>query len=430
MRVEIPVGEVLWLWKAGKQQTESYGFRLAFGEALVLFHIALSELLERLVKHTLLRSGYARMAGKLVKSPVTIGCLQSFGSRGSEAEEEGGGIGGSSGGGGTSMCCVLQGAERVFPSAGNGGKHGTGAGGGKVIGGTPVNAQDLPLESLWAAGLDEGMGFPQRCSYANQHSTLAATSATANHASPANHDELWRERNLTHRTPTTSTGIDSSITDEIWTSASEVRRFCRTSTTSTGIGSSLNLHENNRSLESRDGDFYSTDIEDSKDTSYRRFYPTTPTTSGLGSSSDRQSVETQCGSRDLPDHLWAAAMEDGFSRFNAMKSLQTITRQPRPNHDWVKTERISRFTKHRTISQSPQHEQEIWTSKLNESAVVSGYATQRNLGPHKCHHQARRSFSTSIVADLAITPDGSQQSLGSAEFLVSLDVVSVSCLDL
>lgn len=187
----------------------------------------------------------------------------------------------------------------------------------------------------------------------------------------------------------------------------------------------MNLHENNRSLESRDGDFYSTDIEDSKDT-YRRFYPTTPTTSGLGSSSDRQSVETQCGSRDLPDHLWAAAMEDGFSRFNAMKSLQTITRQPRPNHDWVKTERISRFTKHRTISQSPQREQEIWTSKLNESGV-SGYATQRNLGPHKCHHQARRSFSTSIVADLAVTPDGSQQSLGSGEFLVSLDVVSMSC---
>lgn len=225
------------------------------------------------------------------------------------------------------------------------------------------------------------------------------------------------------RTPTTSTGIGSSITDEIWTSANE-RRFCRTSTTSTGIGSSLNLHENNRSLESRDGDFYSTDIEDSKDTSYRRFYPTTPTTSGLGSSSDRQSVETQCGSRDLPDHLWAAAMEDGFSRFNAMKSLQTITRQPRPNHDWVKTERISRFTKHRTISQSPQREQEIWTSKLNESPVVSNYATQRSLGPHKCHHQARRSFSTSIVADLAVTPDGSQQSLGSGEFLVSLVVVS------
>jgi len=213
-----------------------------------------------------------------------------------------------------------------------------------------------------------------------------------------------------------------------------VRRFCRTSTTSTGIGSSLNLHENNRSLESRDGDFYSTDIEDSKDTSYRRFYPTTPTTSGLGSSSDRQSVETQCGSRDLPDHLWAAAMEDGFSRFNAMKSLQTITRQPRPNHDWVKTERISRFTKHRTISQSPQREQEIWTSKLNESAIVSGYATQRNLGPHKCHHQARRSFSTSIVADLAVTPDGSQQSLGSGEFLVSrcrccLRVLLMRCLD-
>lgn len=229
------------------------------------------------------------------------------------------------------------------------------------------------------------------------------------------------------RTPTTSTGIDSSITDEIWTSANEAK-FFRTSTTSTGIGSSLNLHENNRSLESRDADFYSTDIEDSKDT-YRRFFPNTPTTSGLGSSSDRQSVETRRGSKDLPDHLWAAAMEDGFSRFNAMKSLQTITRQPRPNHDWVKTERISRFTKHRTIGQSPQREEEIWTSKLNESNV-STYATQRMNGPHKCHHQTRRSFSTSIVADLAVTPDGSQQSLGSGEFLVSflsLDVVSRCC---
>lgn len=236
---------------------------------------------------------------------------------------------------------------------------------------------------------------------------------------------------LIPRTPTTSTGIDSSITDEIWTSANEAK-FFRTSTTSTGIGSSLNLHENNRSLESRDADFYSTDIEDSKDT-YRRFFPNTPTTSGLGSSSDRQSVETRRGSKDLPDHLWAAAMEDGFSRFNAMKSLQTITRQPRPNHDWVKTERISRFTKHRTIGQSPQREEEIWTSKLNESNVVSTYATQRMNGPHKCHHQTRRSFSTSIVADLAVTPDGSQQSLGSGEFLVSflcdssLDVVSRCC---
>lgn len=235
----------------------------------------------------------------------------------------------------------------------------------------------------------------------------------------------WEIRNIPPRTPTTSTGIDSSITDEIWTSANEAK-FFRTSTTSTGIGSSLNLHENNRSLESRDADFYSTDIEDSKDT-YRRFFPNTPTTSGLGSSSDRQSVETRRGSKDLPDHLWAAAMEDGFSRFNAMKSLQTITRQPRPNHDWVKTERISRFTKHRTIGQSPQREEEIWTSKLNESNV-STYATQRMNGPHKCHHQTRRSFSTSIVADLAVTPDGSQQSLGSGEFLVSfLSMLSCRC---
>ncbi|KAH0949124.1 hypothetical protein HN011_010259, partial [Eciton burchellii] len=150
----------------------------------------------REARHSLLRTGVETW--HQVKSRVTIGCLQSSGSRGSEAEEEGGGVGGSGGGGGTSMCCVLQGAERVFPSAGNGGKHGSAAGGGKGISGTPVSTQDLPLESLWAAGLDEGMGFPQRCSYANQHSTLAATSAAASHASPANPDELWRERNLTH----------------------------------------------------------------------------------------------------------------------------------------------------------------------------------------------------------------------------------------
>ncbi|KOX71072.1 hypothetical protein WN51_03613 [Melipona quadrifasciata] len=317
------------------------------------------------------------------------------------------------------MCCVLQGAERVFPS--NGGKHGAGTGGNRGVG-TSVGTQDLPLESLWAAGLDEGMGFPQRCSYANHHSTLANTAIS--HAS-TNPEDLWKERNLSYRTPTTSTGIDSSITDEIWTSANEAK-FFRTSTTSTGIGSSLNLHENNRSLESRDGDFYSTDIEDSKDT-YRRVFPNTPTTSGLGSSSDRQSVETQRGSKDLPDHLWAAAMEDGFSRFNAMKSLQTITRQPRPNHDWVKTERISRFTKHRTISQSPQREEEIWTSKLNENNV-SGYATDRINGPHKCHHQTRRSFSTSVVADLAVTPDGSQQSLGSGEFLATNPYFYSACI--
>lgn len=217
------------------------------------------------------------------------------------------------------------------------------------------------------------------------------------------------------RASTTAAAADSA--DEIWTLSNE-RKFFRTSTTSTGIGSSLNLRdENNRSLESRDCDFYSTDIEDSKEP-YRKYYPNTPTTSGLGSSTDRQSVETQ-RSKDLPDHLWAAAMEDGFSRFNAIKSLQTITRQPRPNHDWVRTEKISRFAKHRTISQSPQRElPEIWTSKLNETDI-SGFATQRIIGPHKCHHQTRRSFSTSIVADLALTPAGSQQSLGSAEFLVS-----------
>ncbi|KYM99703.1 hypothetical protein ALC62_09321, partial [Cyphomyrmex costatus] len=145
-------------------------------------------------RHPFLKKGVE--AWHQVKSSVTIGCLQSVGSRGSEAEEEGGGVGGSEGGG-TSMCCVLQGAERVFPSVGNGGKHGTGVGSGKGAGDTPVGAQDLPLESLWAAGLDEGMGFPQRCSYANQHTTLVASSSMS-HTSPVNPDELWRERNFPH----------------------------------------------------------------------------------------------------------------------------------------------------------------------------------------------------------------------------------------
>lgn len=86
------------------------------------------------------------------------------------------------------MCCVLQGAERVFPS--NGGKHGAGTGNNRGIG-TSVGTHDLPLESLWAAGLDDGMGFPPRCSYANHHT---ATS----HAS-TNPEELWKERNLSYR---------------------------------------------------------------------------------------------------------------------------------------------------------------------------------------------------------------------------------------
>nr|XP_050859062.1 uncharacterized protein LOC127067776 isoform X2 [Vespula vulgaris]XP_050859063.1 uncharacterized protein LOC127067776 isoform X2 [Vespula vulgaris] len=323
------------------------------------------------------------------------------------------------------MCCVLQGAERVFPSNKNGGKHGLGSttlGNANDIANRTSNTgpQDLPLESLWAAGLDDGMGFPQRCSYAN-HGLGGLVNSMSASSTNGHNEDVWKERTIGHRTPTTSTGIGSSIADEIWTSANERKTFFRTSTTSTGIGSSLNLHENNRSLESRDGIFYSTDIEDNKDTC-RRFYPNTPTTSGLGSSSDRQSVETQRGSRDLPDHLWASAMADGFSRFNAMKSLHTITRQPRPNHDWVKTERISRFSKHRTIGRSPDRDNQIWTTtKLinNEDDVVvtSGYSTQKILNQHGCHHQARRSFSTSIVADLAITPTGSHQSLGSNEFL-------------
>lgn len=135
-------------------------------------------------------------------------------------------------------------------------------------------------------------------------------------------------------------------------------------------------------------------------------------TSGLGSSSETSR------SKDRPDHLWAAAMEDGFSRFNAVKSMQTITRQPRS--EWTRTERISRYAKHRTISQqSPRRELDIWTSKLNEADIrMSGFATNHRSNA-KCKHQTRRSFSTSIVADLAITPEGSQPSLDSPEYTVS-----------
>lgn len=297
------------------------------------------------------------------------------------------------------MCCVLQGAERVFPSARLKHSNGPGGGFGAVQSST---APDLPLESLWAAGLDEGMGFPQRCSYA--HHTLANL---PNHSN--NPDELWRERKLSYRTPTTSTGIGSSVTDEIWTLANERRPF-RASTS--GLGSSLNLHDNNRSLESRDGDFCSTDVEDSKD-AYRRYYPSTP-----GSSCERRSR----------DHMWGTSVDDASfiasSRFNLGNIVTgtTVTRQPRPNHDWMRTERVSRF-KHRTISQSPNREDEIWTSKLNDINNSIGYGNHnQRMTPviHKCHHQARRSFSTSIVADLATTsPKGSQQSLGSHEFMVS-----------
>lgn len=139
----------------------------------------------------------------------TIGCLQSSLSRGSEGaeeeeeEEEEAGLGATRDSGvdeeiGTSMCCVLQGAERVFPSAGTGagGKHNSNNGatiGSKISNASSNGAQDLPLESLWAAGLDEGMGFPQRCSYANHHSASLISSTTGH--SNTYPEELWRERN-------------------------------------------------------------------------------------------------------------------------------------------------------------------------------------------------------------------------------------------
>lgn len=96
------------------------------------------------------------------------------------------------------MCCVLQGAERVFPSPATKQRHGL------VVSSkdqqqqrsrdsSPLGAHDLPLESLWAAGLDEGMGFPQRCSYANQRSVHS------NNPGPSTPDDLWSERNASYR---------------------------------------------------------------------------------------------------------------------------------------------------------------------------------------------------------------------------------------
>lgn len=113
------------------------------------------------------------------------------------------------------MCCVLQGAERVFPSSSSArqGKHA------QLLaakesqqqqqqqqheyggGGSPLDAHDLPLESLWAAGLDDGMGFPQRCSYANQRSANAISSMgnhLGNHVASTPED-VWVERNANYR---------------------------------------------------------------------------------------------------------------------------------------------------------------------------------------------------------------------------------------
>lgn len=321
------------------------------------------------------------------------------------------------------MCCVLQGAERVFPS-GAGARQGMIGDGGPGARGDPSSGStELPLESLWAAGLDEGMGFPRRCSYA--HHGLASI---PNHSN--NPDELWRDRKLSYnRTPTVSTGVGSSLGEEIWTtSAAEHRRIFRTSTASSGgLGSALNLLDHQP-------DFYSTDVEDAREP-FRRYYPcSTPTTSGLGSSCERQSIETRNSRAEFPDHLWANDDSASYAaRLNAALngSLQrgAVTRQPRPNHDWVRTERVSRFNKHRTISQSPRRDEpETWSSRFNEitgtATTAGGYATHRHSATvHKCHHQARRSFSTSVVADLALpsSPRGSQQSLGSREFMVSLD---------
>lgn len=218
------------------------------------------------------------------------------------------------------------------------------------------------------------------------------------------------------RTPTISTGAESSIIDEIWTSTNE-RKYFHTSTMSSEIDSNLNIHENNRSLEMRDKDSYINDVENNKDIQKRSYYPSTPTTSGLGSSIEKtQSIETP-RSHDPPSHLWYSRVDD-FSNYNTVKSSHAITRQPRPNPDWFKND--NKFISHRKFCGLQRNDDnEIWSSKIDNTNNISGYMTQQNR-QHRCYHQARKSFSTSMMTDLAAMLSDSQQSLGSTSILVSL----------
>ncbi|CAG5107081.1 Protein of unknown function, partial [Cotesia congregata] len=312
------------------------------------------------------------------------------------------------------MCCVLQGAGRVCPSSMRDKHHDGSTPSDRGGCNTSLATNDLPLESLWAAGLDEGMGFPQRCYYAN-HRTIPITPTTPN----KNTEQIWHERNTPYRTPTISTGADSSIIDEIWTSSND-RKYFHASTMSSEMDSNLNIHENNRSLELRDKDSYLNDVENNKDPHKRSYYPSTPTTSGLGSSIEKtQSIETP-RSHDPPSHLWYSRADD-FSNYNTVKSSHAITRQPRPNPDWFKND--NKFISHRKFGGRPRNDDtEIWSSKIDNTNNMSGYMTQQNR-QHRCYHQARKSFSTSMMTDLAAMLSDSQQSLGSTSILVSLSPI-------
>lgn len=92
------------------------------------------------------------------------------------------------------MCCVLQGAGRVCPSSMRDKHHDGSTPSDRGGCNTSLATNDLPLESLWAAGLDEGMGFPQRCYYAN-HRTIPITPTTPN----KNTEQIWHERNTPYR---------------------------------------------------------------------------------------------------------------------------------------------------------------------------------------------------------------------------------------
>ncbi|KAJ8672957.1 hypothetical protein QAD02_004218 [Eretmocerus hayati] len=254
------------------------------------------------------------------------------------------------------MCCVLQagGAERVFPSSCSPTSKRL-----QLLqlkdsrtlqdedGSSPATAHDLPLESLWAAGLDDGMGFPRRCSYANQRS---ANAVNANGAAGSS-DTGWRERRACRTLGRCSTSrpdrYDNSPRDEIWTLSRE-------------LGSSR-----------YDYSGWSRNCA--------RFGARGSSTSGFGSSS----TETRNG-----------------GSFSRNKSLQAIvTCQPR-----------SQRHHRRNGYPSPDSPPPL------PPPMVSTIAT-RNRPP-----QARRSFSTSLVAELALVTAArheSQRSLDSPEYLVS-----------
>lgn len=97
------------------------------------------------------------------------------------------------------MCCVLQtGAERVFPTRSKLQQQRLAQDSKDEFEDQGSPLHDLPLESLWAAGLDDGMGFPQRCSYANQRSHNANNIGAAA-AAASTPEDGWLPRNTSYR---------------------------------------------------------------------------------------------------------------------------------------------------------------------------------------------------------------------------------------